>query len=490
MLSTVAGRNSARIALVEPHGRVSYGELEKAVAAFAESLWQAGVRPGSRAAVFLPNGLEFVRSFFAIARVGAVVVPLNDQYRETELSRLLEDGAFSFAITSKPSAGLWERVAAAAAKPCKVVHVEDHPWKPGGRVEGELPEISPDAPVLQQFSSGSTGRPKRICKTHRNLLFELDSLKQTLALGAEDRFLGVTPFSHVNGLMRSMMASIRAGATLYPLPRFAREKVVETIETNRISVFIGVPFMFGVLAKSRFDRPPDFSSLRLCVSGSAPMSLNLNRRFHEKFGLHVRQLYGSTETGTISVDLSADTGKALESVGKPIAGVEVRVFDERGEPAQAGETGEIAVRSPAAIRSYEAGGELDDEVFRGGFFFTGDLGCMDEEGRIYLIGRKKLFINKGGYKINPREVEEVLESHPKVEEAVVIGVRTPFEDEKVQAVVVANAPCTAQELLEHCRGMIADFKIPSVVEFRDTLPKSATGKVQRALLIESPAQER
>ena len=173
----------------------------------------------------------------------------------------------------------------------------------------------PDAPVMYQFSSGSTGPPKRIARTHRNLVFELNSLIRTLALTHEDRFLGVTPFSHVNGLMRSMMASLRAGATLYPVPKFERQAIAEMIEEHRISVFIGVPFMFGVMAKTNYGRRPDFSSLRLCISASAPMPPKLNRQFYEKFGIYVRQLYGSTETGTISVDLSPDIERSLESVG-------------------------------------------------------------------------------------------------------------------------------------------------------------------------------
>ena len=339
----------------------------------------------------------------------------------------------------------------------------------------------PDAPVMYQFSSGSTGPPKRIARTHRNLVFELNSLVRTLALTHEDRFLGVTPFSHVNGLMRSLMASLRAGATLYPAPKFERQAIAGMIEEHRISVFIGVPFMFGVMAKTNYGRRPDFSSLRLCISASAPMPPKLNRQFHEKFGIYVRQLYGSTETGTISVDLSPAIERSLESVGTPIAGVDVEIYSENSERTRTDEIGEIAVKSPAAIKSY-ASDDFEDAAFRNGYFFTGDLGRRDQDGLLYLVGRKKLFINKGGYKINPREIEELLESHPKVEEAVVVGLPTSFGDEKLKAVVVLSAPCTEKEIIEHCRGRVADFKIPSLVEFRDALPKTATGKVRRSFL--------
>jgi long-chain acyl-CoA synthetase len=345
-------------------------------------------------------------------------------------------------------------------------------------------EIDPDAPVMYQFSSGTTGRPKRVARTHENLLFELNSFIQALDLTKEDRFLGVAPFSHVNGLMRSMMASVRAGATLYPLSRFERQAVAEILEKNAITIFIGVPFMFTMLCRAHFRRRPDFSALRLCVSASAPMPKKHNLQFHESFGIYVRQLYGSTETGTISVNLSSEIERSLESVGKPIAGVEVEVFTEDGQFAKAGEMGEFAVRSPAAIKGYDGLDEINKQVFRSGYFFTGDLGRREDEGLLYLMGRKKFFINRGGYKIDPREIEELLENHPKVEEAIMVGVPTPFGDEKGKAVIVLNAPCTEEEIIKYCQGKIADFKIPSLVEFRDSLPKSPTGKIRRNMLIQ------
>jgi long-chain acyl-CoA synthetase len=198
-----------------------------------------------------------------------------------------------------------------------------------------------------------------------------------------------------------MMASLWAGATLYPLPKFERQSVAEAVERNRISIFIAVPFMFSILAKANFRQQPDFSSLRLCVSASAPMPPNHNEQFHESFGIYVRQLYGSTETGTISVNLRPDIEAALESVGTPILGVGVEVFKEDGGIAEPGEVGEFAVKSPAAITEYMEADESSKKAFRNGYFFTGDLGKRDGDGLLTLTGRKKFFINKGGYKIDP-----------------------------------------------------------------------------------------
>jgi len=207
---------------------------------------------------------------------------------------------------------------------------------------------------------------------------------------------------------------------------------------------------------------------------------------HDWSGLDVlSQLYGSTETGTISVNLSTEIERSLDSVGKPIAEVEVQVYGENGQQAQVDEVGEIAVKSPAAIRSYEGSEEPARESFRDGYFFTGDLGRRDQDGLLYLVGRKKFLINKGGYKINPLEIEALLETHPKVEEAVVVGLPTSFGDEKVKAVVVLSGPCTEKDIIEHCRGRVADFKIPSLIEFREALPKTATGKIRRSFFAPS-----
>jgi long-chain acyl-CoA synthetase len=336
-------------------------------------------------------------------------------------------------------------------------------------------------PVIFQYTSGSTGRPKRVSRTHSNLIFELKSLAKTLGLSEQDKFLGVVPFSHVNGLVRSMLASLSVGGTLFPLREFKRQKVISTIQEEGISIFIGVPFMFNILADTDLRRPIDFSSLRLCVSASAPMPAAANRKFRQKYGHYVRQLYGSTETGTISVNMSRDIESSIESVGLPIERVEVAIFRDKGALGNNGEIGEVAVKSAAAMAGYDGLSE-EEQPFRNGYFLTGDLGRIDHDGHLYLVGRKKFFINKGGYKINPWELEALLATHSKIKEVVVIGVPTPYGDERVKAVIVPRVACTEEEIIEYCKGRIADFKVPSLIEFRRSLPKSSVGKVLRRKL--------
>lgn len=484
VFSTVFERHAERPAVVEGDTVTTYADLEMRVAACALALHESGIHSGDRVAVMISNGLDYVVSYFAAVSLGAIVVPMNDHYQQNELLYFLNECDVSLLVTSHQFEPLCRQVLVQYARPCKLI------------LAGEIPEcdatlatlralaldIDPDAPVMYQYSSGTTGRPKRIARTHRNLVFELDSLIETLGLTHADRFMGAAPFSHVNGLMRSMMASLRAGAALYPHAKFERQAIAASVEKNRITVFIAVPFMFTTLAQSNFRPRPDFSSLRLCVSASAPMPEKLNRQFQEQFGRYVRQLYGSSETGTISVNLGADIERTLTSVGTPLSGVRVEVFRDDGQIAASGEMGEFAVASPGAITAYPGLPDVNRQVFHDGFFFTGDVGHKDENGFLYLTGRKKFFINKGGFKIDPREVEELIESHPRVHEVVVLGVPSAFGDEKVKAVIVASEPCTEEEIVQYCRGKIADFKVPSVIEFRDSLPKSPTGKIRREML--------
>lgn len=485
MFFSVARRHAGRPAIVEEGVAISYASLEARVLDLAAGLHAHGVGREGRVALLLPNGADFVTAYFASVALGAAVVPLNEGYQETELVRFLRECRVSCVVTCDERAPRCRTLLATLELSCTLVVLDDT-GVDTRRTRMPLPALegaaSDEAPAMYQFSSGSTGRPKRIARTHAHLLAELESLAGSLDFSPADRFLGVAPFSHVNGLMRTMMASIHAGATLYPLPRFERQAVVTLIEDSRLSVFIAVPFMFAMLAKGHVRRRPDLSSLRVCVSASAPFPCALNTAFRDRFGFHVRQLYGSTETGSISVNLLSEVSRTLESVGRPLPGVEVEVRGADGRSAAAGEVGELAVKSRFAITAYDGAPDRTDETFRDGYFLTGDLGRKDEDGLLYLVGRKTLLINRGGYKVNPREIEEVLESHPKVEEAVALGVPTSYGDERIRAVIVANAPCTEEELVEYCRSKIAPFKVPSIIEIRDSLPKSPTGKVRRDAL--------
>jgi long-chain acyl-CoA synthetase len=478
MLERVAERYPAKAALMDGQREVTYAELRGRIGALARRLHAGGVRPGDRVAILLPNSPQFVTGYFAAVTLGAIAVPLHHEYQRAELLQYFGDCTPSALITSP---GVAAGRSGAVPSGCRVLLADTElPTADAAGISPE-PPVRPDDPVMYQYSSGSTGRPKRVARTHAKLLFELDRLVDTLGIGPDDRLIGIAPFSHVNGLMRSMLVSLRAGATLYPLPNFRRRGVAETVQTGRITVFIAVPFVFTMLAGAAFGHY-DFSSLRLCISASAPLAAATGRQFRERFGIPIRQLYGSTETGTISVNLSPAAESTWASVGRPLPGVEVTLFREDGQLAGIDEVGEVAVRSPAMIQRYDGSADADRETFRDGYFLTGDLGRIDAAGLLYLLGRKKLLINRGGFKVNPREVESLLETHPSVRQAAVIGVPSSSGEERIKAVVVADGRCTEADIVRYCHGKIADFKIPSLVEFADALPLSQTGKVRRQAL--------
>lgn len=471
-------------AIVEATGVRDFGWLVGAADTLALSLDRAGVRPGARVGLLCPNQAEFAAGFFAVARAGAAVVPLNPALLEPEMASILRDAGVSVALAIGP----WRERAARAlalasgeAPGVSVVPLEE--------AAGPAPRRAPapaathaDAPVLVLYSSGSTGHPKRVERTHRHLLWERERLATALALSRQDRLLGAAPFSHVNGLMRSMVLALLSGATLVPVPEFERRAVGRLIEQHSITGFVGVPFMFATLAETRWPQPVNLSSLRYCFSASAPLRPEASRRFHERYGVAVRQLYGTTETGTISLHLGPALPESADCVGTPLPGIEIRILDDGGRTLPPGEAGQIAIRSPAAAAGYPDRAAESAAAFRDGFFCPGDVGRLDAEGRVYLLGRTSLFINRGGFKVNPLEVEEVLERHPGVREAAVVGEATELGDERIRAVIVARQSCTVEEIVKFCRDRMAPFKVPSVVEFRDDLPRSAAGKILRKAL--------
>ena len=477
-LAAAARESPDRAAIIDGPVVVQYGELIDRVERAAGHL--AGlVSPGGSVGLLLPNGADFAIWLFAITRLSAIAAPLGVTLTPRELSAHLRHTRAGALVTNR---ALLESAVAAGGtdgeSAIPIVIAED-PTGPA-RCTACSPRAGDAALALR--SSGSTGEPKLVVRTHRNLMFETERLIAAIDLSPRDRVLGVAPFSHVNGLMRSLVAAAVGGATLVTLRRFDRSAVARAIGEQRITVFIAVPFMFQTLADARWPRPVDFSSLRICLTASAPLKPAVARRFHERYGRPVLQLYGTTETGSIAVNLGGDAGSALESVGRALPGIDVRIVGERGETVPPHTQGEIAIRSPAAAIRYEDRPEASARAFRDGWFFPGDLGFTDEAGRIMLVGRTSLFINRGGFKVNPQEVEAVLEEHALVREAAVTGVETEAGDQRILAHVVLDAPCDQRDLIAFCRERLADYKIPSTIEFRSSLPRTATGKLLRAQL--------
>jgi long-chain acyl-CoA synthetase len=439
----------------------------------------------------MPNSAELVVSFMATIRCGAVALPMNPQYKEWEIESHLDSARPSVIVAQNSLTPMVNQVLANRHVVNPVLIgcpdgkgawygfpelIEHH------RPAASAPSFDTSSPALWLYSSGSTGGSKRVSRTRAHLANEAEAFRRTANVTAEDVILCVVPLTHAHGLGNGLLAAAYAGARLIVHERFDRRRMLKTIEEERVTLIPGGPFMYRILADTPVLDEPDLSSVRLAFSAGAPLTRETFDAFRDRYGIEVRQLYGATETGAVSINLSDDIDESALSVGAPLDGVSIDIFDSKGNAAPIEEEGAVGIRSPAMFEGYDNREDLNDAAFRDGYFFPGDRGYKDARGRITLVGRETLFINLGGNKVDPGEVEAVLNAHPQVEESVVLGVKQRSGDEIVKAVIVPRVKCEEAEILAFCRERIADFKIPRIVEFREELPRNPLGKVLRKYL--------
>ena len=481
-LSTV-NRYKDKTAVVDGERRVTYGTLDLMVRSLSSFLISRGIGHGDKVAILLPNLLEFITSFFSVASLGAVTLPLNVAYKAEEIRFYVSDSRVKLLITEESLKSIAEKGTDGLGISIIVVRGDKKDWSylDSNKHPYIKVLIQPSDDALYLYSTGSTGRPKRVARTHYNITSLADNHTETVGLTENDRVLFTVPLAHTYGF-GNFISAVKVGASIYVLEGFNRNKVADLIERESITIFPAVPFMLNVMAVTYSSKPRDFSSLKLVISAGAPLSRQSFFKFHERFGVYPRQLYGSTETGVISINLSQDIENNFDSVGPPVKNVEVKIFKEDGNEANINEVGEIAVKSPSMTTGYYGLEEQTKRVFKNGFYFTEDLGKMDEKGYIYILGRKKLFINVAGNKVDPTEVENFLLTHPKIKEVVVLGAKDQYGNELVKAVIVPKEDMDSKEIYAYCKDHVADFKTPRMVEFRKEIPKSLTGKVLREYL--------
>jgi long-chain acyl-CoA synthetase len=472
-----------RIALVYGDERITSAELRERVDRLAGALAARGLTDGAPVALVLPNVPAFPIAFLALLRAGAVVVPLNPHFKEAELEFHFRDSGARAVITDVDGEPGCRSVAEQLDSPPELLVDLD------ALEAGDLPPVpGADADAVYQYSSGSTGRPKRVPRTHAHLRAEADAYVAAAGLTPEDSIFCTIALFHTYGMGCCLLAAARSGATLVlfdnPNPfLLQRARALEQIEREGVTVFPGVPFTFRMLAEAPEDA--DLSSLRRCFSAAAALPRATFKAFHDRFGVPVRELYGCTEAGCVTVNADPDPRGTVGSVGTPIEGVELRIVDEEGEPVEDGRIGEVLIRSAAMTPGYADADELNADAFRDGWFRSGDRGRVDEEGRLFLTGRTKRLIDVRGDKVDPVEVEDVLAVHPKVGEVVVLGVESDVPGEElVKAVVVPAGDAQERELIRYCRERLADYKVPSRVEFREEIPTGPGGKVLRSKLLD------
>ncbi len=459
-------------ALVVPSGpTLTYSDLRHLCGEAMGALDAAGVKPGDRVAMVYPNGPEAIVLFLAASSI-AVACPLNPAYKEDEFRFYLEDTGARFLVVP-PGQSAAARAALPAGATVIEATIEAGRLRMSHSDGGDGQSVSAaDNVALVLHTSGTTSRPKRVPLRHHNLTASIENVVRSYALGPEDVSVCVMPLFHVHGLVASALATLASGGTVVVPEKFNAMGFWPLMQATTPTWFTASPTPHSlILGRLRENRPPGTERLRFVRSCSAALSPAQMAVMEERLGVPVLEAYGMTEASHQMASNPLPPGRRVPgSVGRG-TGVEIAIID-----------GEVCIRGPNVIEGYENNPEANASSFVNGWFRTGDQGTLDSGGYLRLLGRIKELINRGGEKISPREVDEVLENHPAVTEAVCFGVPHPTWGEEVAAAVVLSAPATEKELLAFCRQRLADFKVPKRLYIVESIPKGPTGKVQRRLL--------
>ncbi|MFY9670716.1 MAG: long-chain fatty acid--CoA ligase [Trebonia sp.] len=462
----------------------TYAQLDDLSAHAAGWLRERGLRPGDPVGIMLPNVPHFPVFYYGVLRAGGAIVPMNPLLKAREVAHYLGDSGASLVLaweTFADEAAAGAEKAGAAAVTISAATLDDvATWTPSPEV---APRADGDTAVIL-YTSGTTGTPKGAELTHANMRKNASVTATTLLdLGPDDVVMGCLPLFHSFGQTCGLNAAVVSGACLTLIPRFSPAAALQVIERDRVTVFEGVPTMYVGMLGEAASTTADTSSLRLCVSGGAALPVEVLHGFEKAFDAVILEGYGLSETSPVATFNRRDRRKP-GSIGLPIEGVQlmlVTVDDSGGEipVTETGEIGEIAIRGHNVMKGYRNQPEATAAAMRGGWFRTGDLATVDEDGFYYIVDRKKDMVIRGGYNVYPREIEEVLYEHPAVLEAAVIGIPHPSLGEEVGAAVTLRpgAACTPQELRDYVKERVAAYKYPRHVWLTDGLPKGPTGKL-------------
>ncbi|MEU6559488.1 long-chain-fatty-acid--CoA ligase [Nocardia nova] len=487
LLADSIGRYPGRPALVLGDAELTYEQLGDRVAAVADWLTtEAEIGPGDRVVLLIENCFAFPVWYHGVLAVGGTVVPLNPMLRDGEIRYHVNDCAASLIVTTDVASR--EAIAAARADLIDLIQVATDgtaPSSSSSRPRSAFAGTVPDEIAVLLYTSGTTGRAKAARLSHANLVGNAGVFARHFGFTPDDVVLGALPLFHTFGQTCGMNASITAGATLALISRFEPQNVFETIEREFVTVFEGVPTMYSMLLHAPGAGDADLGSLRLCASGGASLPIDVLQTFEEKFGCVVLEGYGLSETSPVA-SFNRPEARKPGSIGKPVEGVMMRIVDDGGRVCGTDEIGEIQIKGPNVMDGYwqrpEASAEVIDED---GWFSSGDLGRIDADGFHFLVDRKKDLIIRGGYNVYPREIEEVLYTHPDIVEAAVVGLPDSRLGEEVGAAIVLRegARRSTDDIKDFVRERVAPYKYPRTVWRMDALPKGGSGKILKRAIV-------
>ncbi|MCR5813960.1 MAG: long-chain fatty acid--CoA ligase [Desulfovibrio sp.] len=523
LLDRAAEESPERCAIIYEKTQISYAALREKAEQFAASLQKLGFKQGDRVAIMLPNLPQMIIAFWGVVKAGGVMVMMNPLYKEKEIIANLTDAGAEYIVLQDL---LWPRIDALRTKlplhtyivtnqddcvaftrrllqkftkksptmaepvPCDGKQIFswsqffalDHDYFPPNGITG-------DTPLLLQYTGGTTGTSKGVILTHGNMGTNAMQIRQFFNLSAKDQhiFLDILPFFHVYGLSLGLIQPVATAATALPLPRFDPRETLQTIAAYRPTIFPSAPAIYISLLKQKELANYDLKSIRICMSGSAPLPQELFKRFQEITGASILEGYGLTEASPVThfIPLGAE-GTRERSIGLPLPGTDARIVDmDAGAlTLEPGKRGELVIRGPQVMQGYLNNPDETASALRNGWLYTGDIAMMDEDGYFYIVDRKKDMAIVGGYNVFPREVDEVLMEHPKIHEAVCVGLRDDVRGEVLKAYIVPKAgeTLTKSEIVGFCRSKLASYKVPRQIEFRQELPRSIVGKILRRYL--------
>lgn len=514
MFAATVRRDPEAAAITYFDGRVSFRELDELSDAFAAGLAAGGFATGERAGLYLQNVPQFVIAMIGIWKAGGIAVAINPMNKGRELDVILQDSGATVLVTLE---GLHRDVASGVVGGTSVRQVVttselEYQSRNDQRIFGGVervpglastdmselisahrgqrpPEVTvhPEAVAFLTYTSGTTGPPKGAMTTHRNVVFNAQTYRDWIGIGTDDVILGVAPLFHITGLIGHTALSLLAGARLALMYRLDPETTLETARDERATFTVGSITVFIALMNAPNAEREALSTLTKIYSGGAPIPPTTVKAFQSAFGHYIHNIYGLTETTSPShgvpfgVDAPVDTASGALSVGVPVYNTIVRIVDDDGTDLPPGEVGELVTEGPQVASGYWNKPEETAKALPNGVLYTGDVGYMDEAGWFYIVDRKKDQVNVGGYKVWPREVEDVLYEHEVVREAAVVGVADEYRGETVKAFVSMKpgAAATPDELISFCKERMAAYKYPRQVEVLDEIPKTVTGKLLR-----------
>ena len=466
-----------RLAIIFEDKRITHRQLWSRCCRLAAILQEKGAKPGDRVAILAANCSQYIEAYMAIPAAGFVIVPLNTRHAEPELRYALEDAGARILLTDRDPGALSDLVESVVMIPDEYDALLEE------AEEAELGiGVTEDNLAGLFYTGGTTGASKGVMLSHRNLIANAFQFMTASPPNPQDIFLIMAPLFHAAG-SNGVLGGIWSGSCQIPLKAFDPSVALDLIAEHKVSHTLGVPAMIAAIAEEQLKTPRDTGSVRMVGHGGSPIPTEVIRRAHRSYpNAEFVEVYGATETGPLLTALRHEETfldvERGQSCGQPLIGVQLKIVDDAGADVEQGEVGEVVAHGANIMQGYWKKPDLTAEVLQDGWYRTGDLGRMDNEGYLFLVDRAKEMIVSGGENVYCSEVEEVLYKHPAVLEAAVFGVPDEKWGEAVHAVVVSREKVSADELIESCREYIAGYKLPKSISFSTTeLPKSGPGKI-------------